>query len=86
MSYEPGVKAIKFKKCRHMFHSDCIVLWLKMKTSCPMCKADKKEELTAEDQGATTVIPENEEQVNGEALFEMEDLIDDDPNGDIEEG
>jgi hypothetical protein len=51
-----------------------------------MCKADKKEELTAEDQGATTVIPENEEQVNGEALFEMEDLIDDDPNGDIEEG
>lgn len=43
--FEADMQAIQFKKCRHVFHTDCLESWLKINPICPMCKADKREEL-----------------------------------------
>lgn len=32
------------KHCGHMFHSDCLESWLKVKSICPICKVDMTEE------------------------------------------
>lgn len=31
---------IKFKKCNHMFHKECIDEWIKINKSCPICRVD----------------------------------------------
>lgn len=43
--YEEGDK-LRFLRCEHHFHSDCIITWLKKNKTCPFCKReiDEKEE------------------------------------------
>jgi hypothetical protein len=34
------VRASRNSQCRHLFHSDCIVLWLANQDLCPVCRQD----------------------------------------------
>lgn len=45
MKFDNGARMIKFNKCIHSFHTECITHWLKVNATCPMCKSDKKCEL-----------------------------------------
>jgi hypothetical protein len=33
-------KAIKRTSCQHYFHEECLEKWLKMATTCPICRLD----------------------------------------------
>lgn len=37
--FEKG-EQLKQLKCQHLFHSECIVNWLKLNRTCPCCRAD----------------------------------------------
>ncbi|KAL2468852.1 putative RING-H2 finger protein ATL69 [Forsythia ovata] len=36
--YNPEERVRRIAKCGHFFHNDCIVLWLKKKSNCPVCR------------------------------------------------
>jgi alpha-D-ribose 1-methylphosphonate 5-triphosphate synthase subunit PhnH len=59
---------IEFKKCSHSFHSDCLKDWLKIKSTCPLCKKNKKEEI-----GVTEEEFEEVEMPQVEVNFQMVD-------------
>jgi len=40
---EPPRTIMELKKCKHLFCSPCLMLWLKEHTTCPLCKDDLKE-------------------------------------------
>jgi len=40
---EPPRTIMELKKCKHLFCSPCLTLWLKEHTTCPLCKDDLKE-------------------------------------------
>lgn len=47
-SLEPGEPAsVVFRKCRHLFHSECIGPWLKLAGTCPCCRDVVTEEQKA---------------------------------------
>ena len=33
-----GEMIIEIPKCRHFMHEECLLLWLKEKQSCPLCR------------------------------------------------
>lgn len=33
---------VKIINCKHLFHSDCLIEWLKYKKQCPTCKTKVK--------------------------------------------
>ena len=43
--WESGQDVIEFKLCSHAFHRDCLKDWLKIQSTCPLCKSNKKEEI-----------------------------------------
>jgi hypothetical protein len=38
--FEHGVVCSEVSECHHLFHRDCIDVWMKTKTTCPMCRSD----------------------------------------------
>jgi len=38
--YEEESSARDILKCGHMFHSECLETWLKVKQKCPLCNQD----------------------------------------------
>jgi hypothetical protein len=41
--------------CRHYFHKACIKEWLRLKTTCPTCKAENFDQLTIRCRGCKTM-------------------------------
>lgn len=37
--YAPGEVIKKLPSCGHLFHAECIVVWLAAKVTCPICRA-----------------------------------------------
>ena len=35
-----GQTALEVVKCKHIFHNECLLTWLKQTPSCPMCRAE----------------------------------------------
>eukprot|EP00941_MAST-03F_sp_MAST-3F-sp1_P004756 g4756.t1 len=42
MSYEEGDELMHLP-CKHNYHSECIKIWLRQKSTCPVCKSDIEE-------------------------------------------
>eukprot|EP00928_Gymnodinium_smaydae_P053354 TRINITY_DN37364_c0_g1_i1.p1 TRINITY_DN37364_c0_g1~~TRINITY_DN37364_c0_g1_i1.p1 ORF type:complete len:309 (-),score=50.67 TRINITY_DN37364_c0_g1_i1:13-939(-) len=40
-----STKTIKRTPCKHYFHEDCLSQWLKLATTCPICRSDLDEAL-----------------------------------------
>lgn len=43
---------IKSTPCRHCFHEECLGKWLKVSTTCPLCRVDLEEAVSAVDEEA----------------------------------
>ena len=39
---EPVKKTLQKTACGHCFHSSCLNTWTKIRTNCPICRADIK--------------------------------------------
>lgn len=37
-SFEDGDRVIRFPMCNHEYHKDCLMEWLRNRTTCPMCR------------------------------------------------
>ncbi|POW07936.1 hypothetical protein PSTT_07856 [Puccinia striiformis] len=37
--YERGEQLLQLEKCQHLFHQPCIEEWLKIRSTCPMCRS-----------------------------------------------
>ena len=48
--WEDKQNVIEFKLCPHSFHGECIQDWLKIKSTCPLCKMNKKAEIGVEEE------------------------------------
>jgi hypothetical protein len=55
---------IRYLRCGHHFHSDCVMQWLVRNLSCPFCKKeiDKKEEKVEEVQKQPAVVDSDDEE------------------------
>jgi len=53
---------VRFLRCEHHFHSDCIIKWLTKNKSCPFCKQDIdfKEKAQKRNQEETDTVEEDE--------------------------
>ena len=38
MKIEPGQEDLAYMNCEHTYHKDCIVEWLKINSTCPICR------------------------------------------------
>ena len=45
VEWEDADEAIVLPSCEHAFHADCVLPWLKDKSTCPTCKRDVLEEM-----------------------------------------
>eukprot|EP00934_Nitzschia_sp_Nitz4_P006573 Nitzschia sp. Nitz4//scaffold111_size72815//7911//8426//NITZ4_005778-RA/size72815-snap-gene-0.106-mRNA-1//-1//CDS//3329533144//6563//frame0 len=39
-NFEAGDKLSKGRVCGHVFHQECLAMWLPKSTTCPMCRQD----------------------------------------------
>lgn len=44
-SGDDAAKFVEFPTCKHLYHEDCIVRWLKKKSTCPMCRGGARSSL-----------------------------------------
>ncbi|XP_059172918.1 E3 ubiquitin-protein ligase RNF126-like isoform X2 [Physella acuta] len=64
--FELGIEVRKLP-CDHLYHSDCIIKWLEMHGTCPVCRKDlngldtSRNEDTLENSNFTTPVAENNE-------------------------
>lgn len=36
---------VRVLRCRHIYHPECIIEWLQINRTCPVCRHDQLEEL-----------------------------------------
>jgi len=47
VDYEPNEELVKLP-CNHLYHKQCILSWLKLKSTCPTCRLDLKKDAPIE--------------------------------------
>ncbi|CAH8340022.1 unnamed protein product [Eruca vesicaria subsp. sativa] len=55
--FEVGIEA-KQMPCKHNFHGDCLLPWLELHSSCPVCRYQLPTDETKTDDSATTTETE----------------------------
>lgn len=53
--------------CRHLFHQDCIVPWLKSSGTCPVCRISLEPQKAAENDAGSSAAPASSSSVSGTA-------------------
>jgi hypothetical protein len=52
----PGEKVRRLPLCKHLYHVECIDVWLTSHTTCPLCRADVEPPEKNEDQAMSAEL------------------------------
>lgn len=54
--FDEGNQVVQFRKCIHLFHTECLEQWLKINPTCPMCKSEKRQEIIGDEENTATNV------------------------------
>lgn len=65
-AFDLGIK-VREMPCKHLYHSDCILPWLALRSSCPICRHIMPSEIRETDQAGA----ENEDEMVGLTIWRL---------------